>query len=177
MSAPRGSGSSPSRLARVWLGLVAALVPAGRREDWLAEWEAELWQLRNRSPRAARRHGADGRALLAYLAGAPRSALSEMKEEWMTDLWQDVRYGLRGLFRAPGFLVVAVLTLALGIGANTTVFTLVDGLLFRAPPRVSEPDRLVRLGRGQEPERFDNWSWPVYRDFRARADWFSGVAG
>lgn len=94
----------------------------------------------------------------------------------MRDLWQDVRYGLRTLARSPGFTVVAVVTLTLGIGANTTVFSLVNALLFRDPPGLEAADRLVQIGRGQAPT-FDNWSYPVYRDFRERADWFSGVAG
>ncbi|HUG42428.1 MAG TPA: ADOP family duplicated permease [Longimicrobiales bacterium] len=177
MTGGSGVARPLERVARAWLSLLSRLVPSGRRSEWLEEWEAELWQLRRRGAGALRRRGGEARAVVGYLAGAPRSAFWEMREEWMTDLWQDVRYGLRGLFRAPGFLVVAVVTLALGIGANTTVFTLVDALLFREPALVAQPDRLVRLGRGHEPGRFDNWSYPVYRDFRARADWFSGVAG
>ncbi len=173
------------RGGRVWLGLLSVLVPVARREAWLEEWEAELWQLWRRAGRAPRRYGGRGVAVARYLIGAPWSALWELKEEWMGDLWQDVRYGARTLARSPGFLVVAVVTLALGIGANTTVFSLVNGLLFREPAGVASPDGLVRIGRGhlrpdaagQENGRFDNWSYPVYRDFRERADWFSGVAG
>ena len=64
---------------------------------------------------------------------------------WLETILQDVRYGLRQLRNAPGFTLTAVLTLALGIGANTAIFTLVDGLLRRSLP-VADPSRLYRVG-------------------------------
>jgi predicted permease len=91
---------------------------------------------------------------------------------------QDVRYALRTLFKAPAFTIVVVLTLALGIGANTAIFSLTDQVLLRLLP-VKDPERLVVLdGPGAFQGRtFNNgtFSFPMYRDFRDRNSVFDGV--
>ena len=100
----------------------------------------------------------------------------------MTGLAQDVRYALRQLRKNPGFTAVAVLTLALGIGANTAIYTLLDQALLRELP-VKDPGQLVLLrhtGRDEGYSRastFDDlfYSYPMYRDLRDRNSVFSGV--
>ena len=68
---------------------------------------------------------------------------------WVESFFQDVRYGLRQLRKSPGFTTVAVLTLALGIGANTAIFTLIHALLLKSLP-VAHPEELYNLGDDQE---------------------------
>ena len=84
--------------------------------------------------------------------------------------WQDLRYALRQLRKSPGFTVAAILTLALGIGANSTVFTVINTAFLRPLP-VDKPQQLVFLNRGEAP----NLSYPDYRDFRDRNDVFNGL--
>ena len=100
----------------------------------------------------------------------------------MTGLFQDLRYALRQLKKAPGFAAVAILTLALGIGANTAIFSLLDQALLRSLP-VKDVDRLVILkyvgsNSGHLSSRTDGafyFSYPMYRDLRDRNSVFSGL--
>jgi hypothetical protein len=97
---------------------------------------------------------------------------------WLDTILRDLKYTFRTLARAPGFTVIAVLTLALGIGANTAIFTLLDQVLLRLLP-VKEPQQLVLLTmRGRH--YGSNWggnaiSHPMFRDFREHNEVFSDM--
>jgi macrolide transport system ATP-binding/permease protein len=93
----------------------------------------------------------------------------------IADLWQDVRFGARMLIKRPGFTLIAVVTLALGIGANTAIFSLVNMALLRPLP-VAQPERVVEITPLRPGASIWNFSYPYYRDFRDKNDVLEGLA-
>jgi predicted permease len=99
---------------------------------------------------------------------------------WLEDARRDLRFALRSLRRSPGFAAVAILTLAVGIGATTAIFSLIDGLLLRPLP-VRQPGELVLFGRARNwgvvsglARNYDVFSYPQYLYFRQNNRWLPG---
>lgn len=165
-------------LRRLLLRIVHFLRP-GRGED---ELERELathlalleneFRGRGMSPQEARR--AAGLAL-GGVEQTKELHRAERSLPWLEDARRDASHGLRLLLSHPGTTATAVLSLAVGIGANTAVFTVANALLFRAPLGVVEPERLVDIGIGRGDGGFNPGSYPTYLDIRRRASTLDGV--
>jgi predicted permease len=127
----------------LWLiTVIGVIVPRRLRADWRQEWEAEL---RHRERLLAEWDRLDRRNKLELLrrsASAFWDALCLQPERLEDEMFQDLRYGVRMLLNSKGFTAVAVLSLALGIGANTALFSMVDAVLLKTLP-VEEPERLA----------------------------------
>ncbi len=101
--------------------------------------------------------------------------------DWLEDFFEDIRYGFRSMLRSPALTAVALLSLALGIGANTAIFSFLDAVMLRSLP-VKDPSQLVVLGEGDEngiTDRYGSttlYSYPFYRQIQKKNAVFSDVA-
>jgi putative ABC transport system permease protein len=176
-----------SRMARLLLRVYPTRVRERRGSEILS-----FWQMQRDEPRYAGRLGSV-RFVLAVLRDALVSGLrARFGRQWRAahedrsrrGRWRagivattgmDVRQALRSLRNAPSYTVVAALTLALGIGATTSLFSIVNGVLLRALP-YREPERLVSVSRITGDGDTDTVAWPDFRDWREQASGFSGMA-
>ncbi len=108
--------------------------------------------------------------------GGVQRVTEECRDSWgvsaLTATWQDIKYGLRVLRRSPALTSVAIASLALGIGANTVAFSVVNALIIRPLP-LPAPQQLVSI----QPRTGTTFSFPNYQDLRDRNDVFGGLAG
>jgi predicted permease len=93
----------------------------------------------------------------------------------MTSLWQDIRYSLRMIAKAPGYAAIAILTLALGIGANTTIFSWINSALLNPVPGISNPSEVVSLTLGKPGQPF-GFTYPDLEAVRNGQESFTAIA-
>jgi predicted permease len=154
-----------------FLGLI---VPERLRTDWRQEWEAEL-QYREALLAEWDKLNWQGKLNLLWRStSAFWDALWLLPKRWEDEVLQDLRYGIRMLLKYPGFSLIAILTLALGIGANTAIFSLLNAALLRPLP-IAQPERFVALSNSVSGRMFPTFSYPNYKDFRDRSEVFSGL--
>jgi macrolide transport system ATP-binding/permease protein len=159
------------------IAIIGVIVPRRLRVDWREEWEAEL---RYRESLLADWNRLDWYYrcdLVRLSASAFWDALWLQRQRWEDEMVQDLRFGMRMLLKTPGFALVAVFTLALGIGANTAIFSFVNALLLRPLGGVAQPGQLVQVGRQYTDKSYpSDSSYPDYLDYRDQNTVMSGLA-
>jgi predicted permease len=154
--------------------------PSRRRHDQDLDEEIQSHLAMATSDRIQRGEEPHAAELAARRELGNRTLIQEItREMWgcnsIERLWQDVRYSFRGMRRSPGFTAVVILSLALGIGANTAIFSLINVLMLRLLP-VQEPNQLVEFLNQYPGDPFLNaFSWQSYEHFRNNNHVFSGV--
>src|SRR5215813_2731959 len=163
---------------RFWLWLIriiGVIVPRRLRANWRQEWEAEL---RHREVMLAEWDRLDWRTKLDLLrrsASAFWDALWLQPKRLEDEMFQDLRYGARMLLKQPGFTLVAVITLALGIGVNTALFTVYDAFVLKPLP-LKDPYSIANVtGYDREGKRNQFFSYLDYLDYRDRNTMFAGL--
>ena len=159
-----------------------ALVLRRRLERDLDEEVAFHLSMREADYAAAGAAPADARDAARRRFGNPTYLKEQMRETWtfpsFESIRQDVRYALRTLWRSPGFSLVAILALAIGIGGNTAIFSLMDAMRARALP-YRDADRLVELWGNVQRAKVERrgTSYPDFQDWRAQVEKFRRYRG
>src|SRR5262245_23787972 len=160
----------------LWLiGFIGVIVPRRLRADWRQEWEAELrWreELLAEWDRLDWRNKLD---LLRRSVGAFWDALLLQPRRLEDEMFQDLRFGARMLLKRPGFTLIAVITLALGIGANTVVFSGVYAMLFQPLP-YPDSERLAAVSQVGRQEAEFGVSYPDFTAWKERGAAFRRMA-
>ncbi len=159
-----------------WLiRVIGGLVPKRLRADWRQEWQAEL---RHRERVLADWDQLNWRTRLGltwHSLGAFVDALWLQPKRWEDETWHDLRYGVRTIRQHPGFSAVVILTLALGIGANAGLFSVVNGVVLKPLP-YPDSDQLVALHQRNPDAPAASISYPNFLDWQRDNRTFSAMA-
>ena len=177
------TSADPSAAARATYrraaGIVRAaslIVPASRRREWLGEWDGELSYRILALDRAGRLDSRAAAAILLRTLGAFPHALWVLRDETRLEtMLQDIRYALRSSLRRPAFAILVVLTLGVGIGANSAMFSIVNSVLLQPLPYERSEELVYMFGafRGSTQASI---SPPDFLDYRERQTVFSSLA-
>jgi predicted permease len=174
----RSSGDKRRDFLKLHLRLIAligVLVPRRVRADWRQEWGAELQWREAMLAEWERLNWKTKLDLLWRSLGAFSDALWLQSLRWEDEMIQDLRYALRMLWKNPGFTLVTMLTLSLGIGANTALFTFFNALVLKPLP-LKDVDSIVEVqGVPQPGQRVRRFSYPDYQDYAARTQTMTGL--
>jgi hypothetical protein len=158
------------------IALVGVIVPRRLRADWRREWESEL---RHREELLAEWDRLDWRGKLDLLRrslSAFWDALWLQPKRLEDEMFQDLRYGVRMLLKTPGFTLIAVFTLALGIGASTAIFSAVNPILFEPLP-YPHADRVMTIWYAGADGSPAAQSFGNYRELAARSRGLGTLSG
>ena len=177
------TAAEPSNAARAIYrratGIVRAaslIVPASRRREWLREWDGELSYRISALDRAGRLDARAAAAILFRTLGAFPHALWVLRNETRLEtMLQDIRYALRSSLRRPAFAILVVLTLGVGIGANSAMFSIVNSVLLQPLP-YERSEELVYMFGAFKGGNQASISPPDFLDYRERQTVFSSLA-
>jgi predicted permease len=168
-----------ARLRSLWMRLIGLVLPGRVEEDFRAELESHVALHTDEGVRAGLTPAEARRHALIRLGGTEQTHQAHREHRgfpWLESFLRDISYGLRTLTKHPGVTAIAVLSIGLGIGANVTIFSMVNRFVLRPAP-VGDPSTLLSLSTTHKGDRCCNqFPYPVYQDVRDQAKSFSGVA-
>jgi predicted permease len=166
------------KLRAFWIRLKGLLAIKEADADFAAELESHLQMHIEDNLRAGMSETEARRKALIQLGGVEQTRQAYRERQtlpWLETLGHDLRFGLRMLRKSPGFTATAIVTLALGIGANTAIFSIVNGVLLNPLP-FPHPEQLVVLHASKPNFEFGSVSYPNFQDWRKENHTFSSMA-